>query len=167
MISISDNTLYYTLSTIAQAGAAAFGFLGAFVLFRLQAADSRMQDLASAIADDVTRMESRDTLKQLIAGRRYREAIQRLPVPSGAGSEIQANFGALRSELSSSDEVRIAFAKLIVPTFSLIGASVVAIALVDQLRQLCLAFPLVLGIAVLWFAYVLFLMVRVLRSCIQ
>lgn len=67
MMLISDNTLFYTLSTITQSTAAAFAFLGAFVLFRMQAADARMKDIAVTLAQTTTTGKAYERLLHLIA----------------------------------------------------------------------------------------------------
>lgn len=161
---LSDNTLYYTFSTIAQAGAAAFAFLGAFVLFRLQAADARIRDIVVTLAGFTAKGRALESLQHLIAGHRYKEAIDKMSVSQGVSADIQINYDSLRAELASSENLRLSFRSLIAPTVALLACSVAALALVDQIKG-----PLAIGILlvlVCWFVYTLIHMAVVLRSCL-
>ena len=161
---LSDNTLYYTLSTIAQAGAAAFAFLGAFVLFRLQAADARIHGLAVTLAGFTTQGRAFESLQHLIAGHRYKEAIHKMSVSQGVSADIQTNYDSLRSEVASSEKLRLSFRSLITPTIALLACSVAALALVDQIKG-SLAIGVLL-VFVCWFVYTLVRMAVVLRNCL-
>ena len=166
MLSISDNTLYYTLSTIAQAGAAAFAFLGAFVLFRLQSADSRIQSTALALASFVTREGALEKMQQLIAAHRYREVIERMSASQSVNKDTQINYDLLLSEVKAAEAIRISFRVQVIPTSALLACSVITLALVDQIKQVPWLAVASLVVILAWFCYTLVRMSNVLRDCL-
>lgn len=166
MQALSDNTIYYVLSTIAQCVAALFAFLGAFVLFRLQSSDQRLRELAAALANATTRAGRRGQLELLISGRQYKDALIALSHAAGHDGVIGHNYGALEAELSQLDAIRRTFVNMLWPTLCIIAAAVLGIALVDQLKAYQpITFALV-GLLFIGFVFVMWRMAVVMRRCL-
>ena len=166
MMLISDNTLFYTLSTIAQSIAAAFAFLGAFVLFRMQAADARMKDIAVTLAQTTTMGKAFEKLQHLIAIRNYQELHKLVSVSANASESINSSYVALGVEIGVVTRLQLQFRGIVIPSLFLIGASVIALALVDQYAKNSLCAVSVLAIFIVCFAIVLFKMGALIRGCL-
>jgi hypothetical protein len=165
MVAITDNTLFYTLSTIAQATAAAFAFLGAFVLFRLQAADARLKDMSSELVDRTTVGKKTADLRQLVAAQKYREIHELLSVSANANESINTNYTAFGAELDQVIQLRVLFRRSVIPSLALMAASVVGLMLVDQYVKTVMASCILIAF-VTWFIAVLYLMSGVIRACL-
>ena len=166
MIPIADNTLYYTLSTIAQSVAAAFAFLGAFVLFRLQAADARLKDIAVTLAGTTSMGDAFDRYQHLIATRSYQELYKLVSVSANVNASFNASYTALGAELKEATRLQTQFRWLAIPSLALIGASVIALSLVDQYSKTGLVAGSVLAVFIGWFVFVLYKMGALIRGCI-
>ena len=96
------NTLYYTLSTIAQTLAGAFALMGAFVLFGLQLAKTRLAEVGSKVA----MAEGHDTpLAKLYHEGKLRE-IYELSERAVKGAASNSHLPAFRTELGELLKVR-------------------------------------------------------------
>lgn len=107
-----------------------------------------------------TRGRGTDTLQQLIAARKYNEAHERLSVSANANASINASHTALGRELSEVTHLQTQFRGLAIPSLMLIGASVIALSLVDQYAKNCLVSGSVLVVFIGWFCFILFKMER-------
>ena len=166
MTPIADNTLYYTLSTIAQSVAAAFAFLGAFVLFRLQAADARLKDIAVTLAETTSMGNAFKRYQHLIATRSYQELYKQVSASANANASINASHAALGAELNDITRLQTQFRALAIPSLALIGASAIALSLVDQYSKIGLLAGSVLVVFIGWFVFVLYRMGVLIRGCI-
>jgi len=110
-VGLSENALYYTLSTIAQALAGAFAVLAAFVLFRLLAVDRAIQEGKSLLRlhdDVVPYIETWAALKQ--SGWRgvdqlYRTRTTGWQLPSGMRQTCEAAHEAYRAWPGTTTEI--------------------------------------------------------------
>jgi hypothetical protein len=86
MTMISDNTIYYTLSTISQTMAALFAVVGTFVVFQIQATESRLINLLTGRANNETREGAQVRVKALISAKKFKEANELFVIadPNGA-----------------------------------------------------------------------------------
>ena len=71
---IWQNAFYYTLSTIAQTLAAAFGILATFMLFRFEHAEGKIESHGQRISESVSTMDASDASGDLVARLRKGDA---------------------------------------------------------------------------------------------
>lgn len=135
MIQISDTTLYYALSTVAQSVAAAIAFLGAFVLFKLQATEARLGVTLSSFAGQVTRDNATARMMLLIRSGQYAKALDFIKVdPKSMGAEFESAHAEAIQSIEAIRHTRKAFLIILYTAIALISLSVVGLALVDQIK---------------------------------
>jgi hypothetical protein len=111
-VGLSENALYYTLSTIAQALAGAFAVLAAFVLFRLLAVDRAIQEgknLLRLYDDVVPYVETWAALRQsgwLGVDQLFRTKTTGWRFPSGMRQTCEAAHEAYRAWPGMTTEIR-------------------------------------------------------------
>ena len=166
---VDANTLYYAFSTIAQAGAGAFAFFSAFVLYRLQSVDQRMSAAAIHIAEQTRLENALSSARGYIAGRQYDLLLESF---GAAKNVIENNPALLASWNLLLHEKQIAaflvsgFKKQIWPTVLILGFSVASICVVTTLvKHPCVA---VIPIAVLSLSFIglLVFQANLLRKCL-
>jgi len=133
-----ENTLYYTFSTIAQSLAGAIAFLGAFVLFRLQA----ISHLLSSSAELLARAWMGDPeIQRAVAARDYPVALVRaeqlvkLPVPSGWGLIHQAALEGMQQSLTQRASILRSLRGALVLTAVVMTGAIVVLASVSALAS--------------------------------
>lgn len=146
---MTANTLYYTLSTIAQTLAGAFALMAAFVVFRLQFATARITETAWTVAraGRLVRLYRESKFKEVYDGseRSIQEA-----------SALKPYLGSVRRELGQ----LLALKKIVTRRFwfstSFTAAallySVVSLSLVDAILKSPRCAALILTVGVLLFA---------------
>lgn len=146
-MTISDNTIYYTLSTIAQTMAAVFAVIGTFLLFQIQSTESRLINLLTSRADNETRNQANSRVKTLIAAKKFKEANESFAMADPNGGLIDNDIMNL-----------INYKKLIKLTAILsvitILLSVVILSLVDQIKNY------------VFFDYLFFLTIIIFFGCL-
>ena len=158
-------TLHFALSAIALCTAIGFAFLGAFVIFRTQTADAILKDLSFNLIAITTRAKITTDIPGLIAARKYEVAFERLSIPGNASQSIQSNHVALMEELQSIIKLRKEYRQLVGLSLGLIGASIAALALADSYAVNSTLSTLVLFVAFVWFARVLMMTEKLIRTC--
>lgn len=141
---IDANALYYAFSTIAQAGAGAFAFVSAFVLYRLQTADQRILASANHMAEVVLRPPASTKAKGYAASREYDELIKTFKfVQTNHSNDLSlcASYTLIEKEVTTSKELTTRFRGLVAPTAVLLSASVFLILIVNIIdkSQACAA----------------------------
>jgi len=146
---LNENTLYYTLSTIAQALAGAFAVLAAFVLFRLPAVDRAIQEgkhLLRYHDDVVPYVKSWAALKE--SGWKGVDQLFRIIPgwhhPPGMRQTCEAAFEAYRAWPDMTTEIRSALSV----TAGDIGFCLVALAFTPIIAKASLFGWAVLAVAV-------------------
>ena len=127
MTTISDNTIYYTLSTISQTMAALFAVVGTFVIFQIQAAEARLINLLNVRANNETKDSSQKRVKAIIASKKFKEANNFFSMPDSSGGLIDNDITKL-TEYKSLIKVAI-----LVSAITII-LSIVMLCLVDQIK---------------------------------
>lgn len=132
-----ENTLYYTFSTIAQTLAGAVAFLGAFVLFRLQAISHLLQSSAELLSrvwladDEIQRAAAGSDYSAVLA---RAQILVKLPIPSGWGLIHQAALEGMqrsivqRSRILGSLKTALVFAAIVMVSAVAALASVAELA---------------------------------------
>jgi hypothetical protein len=133
-----ENTLYYTFSTIAQSLAGAIAFLGAFVLFRLQAISHMLNSSAELLA----RAWMGDSeIQRAVAARDYPVALLRAehlvkqPVPSGWGLIHQAALEGMQQSLAQRSLILRTLRGALVLTALVMTGAVVVLASVSTVAS--------------------------------
>jgi hypothetical protein len=146
-----ENTLYYTFSTIAQSLAGAIAFVGAFVLFRLQAISQALRSGADILGrlwlgdEEIQRASAAGDFGALLA---RAEHLITKPVPSSWRVEHQAALDGMRVSLTQRKNIlRVLLAVLLVAAVVMI----LAVAILSRVHQLAVrdslaASALVLGV---------------------
>jgi hypothetical protein len=93
MTIISDNTIYYTLSTISQTMAAIFAVVGTFVIFQIQATETRLINLLISRANNETLGNSR--VRELISAKKFKEASEFFKIEDPSGGLINSDINKL------------------------------------------------------------------------
>jgi hypothetical protein len=127
MTPISDNTIYYTLSTISQTMAALFAVVGTFVIFQIQATEARLINLLNVRANNETKDNSQKRVKAIIAAKKFKEANNFFSMPDTSGGQIDNDITKL-TEYKSLIKVAI-----LVSAITII-LSIVMLCLVDQIK---------------------------------
>lgn len=162
---MTEQTLYFTLSTLAICVAICFAFLGTFLLHRLQTADTILKELAHHLVAITTRARINTEIPGLITARKYERAYDELCIPGNPSETLQTNHTALMAELLEVIQLRTQFRQLVSPCLGLIAASILALALIDQYignKQLS---TIVAVLLLAWFARVLMMMEKLIRGC--
>lgn len=128
MIEISDNTVYYSLSTTGQAMAAMFAVVGTFILFQIQSTESRLIGLLLGRADRETANEATVAVKALIAAKKFKEAQESFSLADSSGGMIDSDIHFL---IEYRNLIKLS---LILTTLS-ISASVITLGLFDQIKS--------------------------------
>lgn len=162
---MTEQTLYFTFSTIAQCVAISFMLLGIFVLFRLQITDTILKELAHHLVAITTRARISTEIPGLIAARKYERAYEHLCVPGNPSETLQTNHAALMAELLDAIQLRTQFRKLITPSIGLIGVSILALSLADYFATSQLFSMLVVALLLGWLARILMMMATLIRGC--
>lgn len=162
---MTEQTLYFTFSTIALCVAICFMLLGLFVLYRLQITDVILKELAHHLVAITTRARISTEIPGLIAARKYERAYEQLCVPGNPSETLQTNHAALMAELLDAIHLRTQFRKLITPSIGLIGVAILALALADYFATSQLFSILVVVFLLGWLARVLIMMAMLLRGC--
>lgn len=133
-----ENTLYYTFSTISQSLAGAIAFLGAFVLFRLQA----ISHLLSSSSELLARVWMGDPeIQRAVAAREYPIALNRAehlakqPVPSGWGLIHQAALEGMQQSLTQRASILRSLRRALALTSLVMTGAVAALASVSVLAS--------------------------------
>ncbi len=162
---MTEQTLYYTLSTIAQCTAVFIALLGILVLYRLQIADRVLKELAHHLVAITTRARVNTEIPALITARKYERAYEELRIPGNPSETLQTNHTALLAELQDVIQMKTQFRSLIIPSLGLIGTSVIALALVGHYVSGPL-FPIVVTVLFLgWFVRILVMAEKLIRGC--
>lgn len=128
---ISNNTIYYTLSTIAQTMAAIFAVMGTFLLFQIQSTESRIANLLNSRADKETMNNVIYKVKSLIALKKFKEA-QDSFIPDDPFS------GVINSDIENLANFKNIIRLNTTLSTTTIVLSVIILGLVDQMQGLCL-----------------------------
>ena len=131
MTEITDNTIYYTLSTISQTMAALFAVVGTFAIFQIQATETRLINLLISRADNETRENAQVNVKRLIAAKKFKEANESFALED-------PNGGLINSCINKLIEYKILIRVTVIASSLTIFISVVMLSLVDQIK--CLGF---------------------------
>jgi hypothetical protein len=166
MVPIADNTLYYTLSTVAQSIAAAIAFLGAFVLFKIQAAEARLGIILPSLANQVTREDATIRMLLLIRSGQYKKALEFIKVdPKSQGQEFESAVAEAIQAIEAIKHTRNSFLVILYAAIVLIAVSIIGLALIDQIKispLLNCAF----GVYILFSICVLVSMAKLIRDMI-
>ena len=95
MTEISDNTIYYTLSTISQTMAALFAVVGTFVIFQIQATEARLINLLTSRANNETRENAHVRVNTLIAAKKFKEANDSFYMADPTGDLISTDISKI------------------------------------------------------------------------
>jgi chromosome condensin MukBEF complex kleisin-like MukF subunit len=131
MTEITDNTIYYTLSTISQTTAALFAVVGTFTIFQIQATETRLINLLTSRANNETREDKQVNVKRLIAAKKFKEA-------NNFFSKEDPNGGLINNCINKLIEYKILIRITVIASSLTIFISVVMLSLVDQIK--CLDF---------------------------
>lgn len=170
MQNIDANTLYYAFSTIAQAGAGAFAFVSAFVLYRLQTADQRMSSSALYLAQQTRRLDSLTAAQGYIVGRQYKLLLESFGVSSQvikSNPSLLASSTLLESEIKIAQQLIAGFKQLIWPTVILLSVSVLSICIVNTLVESQCAAIALAAVTSTGFIALLVLQARLLTRCLH
>jgi hypothetical protein len=166
-----ENTLYYTFSTIAQTLAGAIALLGAFILYRLQKVNSGLDDHAKFIRKQYSEEEDLVFLNSFIVKGEYKKFLKYTRAKPVAVSSDQQEQSYLTDVQAKMQEL-LAFRKSLIRRFtvslfltvSLIGASVIALAVTPSLNARTDVRSASLGLAIVWFLACLVSYVSLLRK---
>ena len=107
-----------------------------------------------------------DRYQHLIATRSYQELYKLVSVSANVNASFNASYTALGAELKEATRLQTQFRWLAIPSLALIGASVIALSLVDQYSKTGLVAGSVLAVFIGWFVFVLYKMGALIRGCI-
>ena len=134
MTSMLPNAFFYTLSTIAQALAAAIALLSAFVLYRLQVLrteiDEDSQQIAGLYGGQIDSMASSDAIRALHRQTKYAGVLDFVtthPIPAGV-YKAEVERARLAANLRYQTKLLLTFGIALGQTVLLIAASVSALA---------------------------------------
>lgn len=130
MTEITDNTIYYTLSTISQTMAALFAVVVTFVIFQIQATEARLINLLTNRANTETRESEQTRVKTLIAAKKFQQA-------NNSFHMEDPNGGLINNDISKLVEYKSLIKVTIVSSSISIFISVLMLSLVDQIKGLC------------------------------
>ncbi|OUD31149.1 hypothetical protein [Flavobacterium sp. FPG59] len=129
MTEITDNTIYYTLSTISQTMAALFAVVGTFAIFQIQATEIRLINLLISRADNETKENAQVNVKRLIAAKKFKEANESFAMED-------PNGGLINICINKIIEYKILIKATVIASSFTIFISVVMLSLVDQIKSL-------------------------------
>jgi|CXWL01.1.fsa_nt_gi hypothetical protein len=147
METISDNTIYYTLSTIAQTMAAVFAVVGTFLLFQIQSTESRLINLLIGRADHETRLAANARVKTLIAAKKFKEA-------NNSFAMADPNGGLIDNDIMNLTNYKKLIKLTAILSSITILLSVVTLSLVDQIKGF------------IFFNYLFFLTIIIFFGCL-
>lgn len=130
MISITDNTVYYTLSTISQTMAALFAVVGTFELFEIQSTETRLRDMLRLKAGRDTLGEYTEKIMLLIAARKYEEAFKAFPM-----SSWEADSAFISGDITYLTKSRIFLKSSLIWSTSTILTSVLLLGVYDLIKK--------------------------------
>jgi hypothetical protein len=129
MTEITDNTIYYTLSTISQTTAALFAVVGTFTIFQIQATETRLINLLTSRANNETRENKQVNVIRLIAAKKFKEASESFVM-------ADPNGGLINNCINKLVEYKILIKVTVIASSITISLSVVMLSLVDQIKNL-------------------------------
>lgn len=164
-----ETTLYYTFSTIAQTLAGAIALLGAFILYRLQKLNNGLDDHAKFIRKQYSEAEDLVFLNSFIVKGEYKKflkytAAKPLNAITDEGSYLTDVQSKMQELLTLRKSLIRSFTISLFLTVSLIGASVIALALTPNLNARSNVRSGSLLLAILWFLACLVSYVSLLRK---
>ena len=127
MTEISYNTIYYTLSTISQTMAALFAVVGTFVIFQIQATETRLINLLTSRANNETREGAQERVKTLIAAKKFKEA-------NDSFHMVDPNGGLISNDISKLVDYKNLIKTTVITSSITIFISVTLLSLVDQIK---------------------------------
>jgi hypothetical protein len=164
-----ETTLYYTFSTIAQTLAGAIALLGAFILYRLQKLNNGLDDHAKFIRKQYSEEEDLIFLNSFIVKGEYKKFLKYtrarpLNAVTDEGSYLTDVQLKMQELLALRKSLIRSFTVSLFLTVSLIGASVIALALTPNLNARSNVRSGSLLVAILWFLACLVSYVSLLRK---
>ena len=133
-----DNALYYTVSTIAQALAAAAAILGAFVLYRVQLLGAEMQEAAAtarthsstpaAVAIEITGAFVRGDYESVLSLTKANQG-------HSPATELEAAWVRLERAINSKKTLVRSFIVALLSSFLIVGGSVAILAFTPLIVQ--------------------------------
>ena len=167
-----ESTLYYTFSTIAQTLAGAIALLGAFILYRLQKLNNGLDDHAKFIRKQYSEEEDLVFLNSFIVKGEYKKFLKYTRAkPIAAGAEQDEEQSYLIDVQAKMQELLVlrkslirSFTISLLLTVTLIGASVIALAVTPDLNARSDLRSASLVLAIVWFLACLVSYVSLLRK---
>jgi hypothetical protein len=138
--SITENSLLYLFTTIAQCLAGAIALLAAFALYSLQSINKAMSDLCALIVDTFRRFDTNHpmavSLEALQAEGRYQDFIDRrakfvaewniIGFPAPVSPLIDGQLNRLRANMAAHKEIKSALWRALIATSILMTGSIMA-----------------------------------------
>jgi hypothetical protein len=166
-----ENTLYYTFSTIAQTLAGAIALLGAFILYRLQKLNNGLDDHAKFIRKQYSEEEDLVFLNSFIVKGEYKKFLKYTrakPVAVSSDQEQQSYLTDVQAKMQELLVLRKSlirsFTVSLILTVTLIGSSVIALAVTPSLNARGDLRSASLVLAIVWFFACLISYVSLLRK---
>jgi len=167
-----ENTLYYTFSTIAQTLAGAIALLGAFILYRLQKLNNGLDDHAKFIRKQYSEEEDLVFLNSFIVKGEYKKFLKYTrakPVAAGAAQDEEQSYltdvqAKMQELLVLRKSLIRSFSVSLLLTVSLIGSSVIALAVTPILNARSDVRSASLVLAIVWFFACLISYIALLRK---
>lgn len=136
-----QNTLFYTMSTIAQTLSGAMGLLGAIVLFALQGTARSIERAAKRILQVPHESSSKIYLRHLFARKSFHELARRYaehlesPKSTETNLYLLEHYSTLTWLLDHDTMLRNSFSRALLASGVVISVSLVATALAPQLAE--------------------------------
>jgi hypothetical protein len=167
-----ENTLYYTFSTIAQVLAGAIALLGAFILYRLQKLNNGLDDHAKFIRKQYSEEDDLVFLNSFIVKGEYKKFLKysaAKPIAAGSDQDEEQSYltdvqAKMRELLVLRKSLIRRFTVSLLLTVTLIGSSVIALAVTPSLNARSDVRSASLGVAIVWFLACLISYVSLLRK---
>jgi hypothetical protein len=131
MTEITDNTIYYTLSTISQTMAALFAVVGTFVIFQIQSTEARLISLLTSRANTETKNDALVRVKKLIFAKKFKEANESF-------SMEDPTEGLISNDITKLIEYKNLIKVTIISSSITIFFSVSILSIVDQIKDLAI-----------------------------
>lgn len=131
MTEITDNTIYYTLSTISQTMAALFAVVGTFVIFQIQSTETRLINLLTNRANSETMNNAQARVKALIVAKKFKEANESFAMAEPDGDLIG-------NDITKLIEYKNLIKVTVISSSITIFISVSMLSLVDQIKGLAI-----------------------------
>lgn len=153
---ISENTIFYALSTIAQTEAALMAVMVTFIFFILQSLENKLRDNLIARSNEQTMGQARENVLRLIYSKQFEQA------NNSFHAEHPMDLAIKQWLIQKKKLEKILFAPLFFG-LSTIMLSIFGLMLTELLKCSNLGFNVVLGIFIL-FVTSIFLIVKDIRS---